>query len=440
MPTITQRLQNAWNAFRNPRDPTTVDHGRSYTYRPDRYKIRSGNERSIVTNVFNRIAVDCAAVTMEHVKLDENGRYKDVMKSRLNNCLTLSANLDQTGRAFIQDAVHSMFDEGVVALVPVVTTSNPFVTGSYDVETLRTGKILEWYPHHIRVRVYNEDTGQQQDLLFPKEAAAIVENPFYSVMNEPNSTLQRLIRKLNLLDYVDEQSSSGKLDLIIQLPYVIKSTARKQQAEMRRKDIEMQLAGSKYGIAYTDGTEKITQLNRSIENNIWTEVKDLTTMLYAQLGITDTILNGTADEQTMINYYNNTIEPVLSAFALEMQRKFLTPTARTQGQAIRFYRDAFKLIPIKDLAELADKFTRNEIASSNEIRSVIGWKPSDDPKADMLVNANLNQSPDEMGQHGEMPAEGGGDMAMAQSSSAVPNKPDPNGIAVVDKLRQYIIE
>lgn len=400
MPTITQRLQHAWNAFRNPRDPTPQDYGRSYSYRPDRYRLRSGNERSIVTNVFNRIAVDCAAVTMEHVKLDQNGRYKDVMRSRLNNCLTLSANLDQTGRAFIQDAVHSMFDEGVVAVVPVVTTTNPMISGSYDVETLRTGKIVEWFPHHVRVRVYNEDTGLQQDLVLPKEMVAIVENPFYSVMNEPNSTLQRLIRKLNLLDYVDEQSSSGKLDLIIQLPYVIKSEARKQQAEARRKNIEMQLAGSKYGIAYTDGTEKITQLNRSIENNIWAEVKDLTTMLYSQLGITDTILNGTADEQTMINYYNNTIEPVLSAFALEFQRKFLTPTARTQGQAIRFYRDAFKLIPIRDLAELADKFTRNEIASSNEIRSVIGWKPSDDPKADMLVNANLNQSPDEMSQHG----------------------------------------
>ena len=406
MPTLTQRLQNAWNAFRNPRDPTIRDYGRSYTYRPDRYKIRSGNERSIVTNVFNRIAVDCASVTMEHVKLDENGRYKDVMKSGLNECLTLSANLDQTGRAFIQDAVHSMFDEGVVAIIPTDTIGNPLTSQSYRIETLRTGKILEWFPHHIRVRVYNQDTGQEQDLIWPKESAAIVENPFYSVMNEPNSTLQRLIRKLNLLDYVDEQSSSGKLDLIIQLPYVIKSTARRQQAEARRKDIEMQLAGSKYGIAYTDGTEKITQLNRSIENNIWTEVKDLTTMLYSQLGITETILNGTADEQTMINYYNNTIEPVLSAFALEMQRKFLTPTARTQGQAIRFYRDAFKLIPIKDLAELADKFTRNEIASSNEIRSVIGWKPSDDPKADMLVNANLNQSPDEMGQHGMVPGEG----------------------------------
>ena len=430
MPTITQRFQNAWNALRNPRDPTALDYGRSYTYRPDRYRVRSGNERSIVTNVFNRIAVDCAAVTMEHVKLDQNGRYKDVMKSGLNECLTLSANLDQTGRAFIQDAVHSMFDEGVVAIIPVDTFGNPWVTQSYRIETLRTGKILEWYPHYIRVRVYNEDTGQQQDIMWPKEAAAIVENPFYSVMNEPNSTLQRLIRKLNLLDYVDEQSSSGKLDLIIQLPYVIKSTARRQQAEMRRKDIEMQLAGSKYGIAYTDGTEKITQLNRSIENNIWTEVKDLTTMLYAQLGITETILNGTADEQTMINYYNNTIEPVLSAFALEMQRKFLTPTARTQGQAIRFYRDAFKLIPIKDLAELADKFTRNEIASSNEIRSVIGWKPSDDPKADMLVNANLNQSPDEMGQHGAMPQE-----AMGQGGGAVTSTGtalDPLGAAVIN--------
>lgn len=431
MPTITQRLQNAWNAFRNPRDPTANDYGRSYSYRPDRYRIRSGNERSIVTNVFNRIAVDCAAVTMEHVKLDENGRYKDVMKTRLNNCLTLSANLDQTGRAFIQDAVHSMFDEGVVALAPVVTTTNPNVSGSYDIETLRVAKILEWFPHHVKIRAYNEDTGRQEELIMAKEVVAIVENPFYSVMNEPNSTLQRLIRKLNLLDYVDEQSSSGKLDLIIQLPYVIKSTARKQQAEERRKDIEMQLAGSKYGIAYTDGTEKITQLNRSIENNIWTEVKDLTAMLYAQLGITEAILNGTADEQTMINYYNNTIEPVLSAFALEMQRKFLTPTARTQGQAIRFYRDAFKLIPIKDLAELADKFTRNEIASSNEIRSVIGWKPSDDPKADMLVNANLNQSPDEMGQHGALPGSG------PTTSSGTPL--DPVGAAVIEANKDVTV-
>lgn len=431
MPTITQRLQNAWNAFRNPRDPTANDYGRSYSYRPDRYRIRSGNERSIVTNVFNRIAVDCAAVTMEHVKLDENGRYKDVMKTRLNNCLTLSANLDQTGRAFIQDAVHSMFDEGVVALAPVVTTTNPNVSGSYDIETLRVAKILEWFPHHVKIRAYNEDTGRQEELIMAKEVVAIVENPFYSVMNEPNSTLQRLIRKLNLLDYVDEQSSSGKLDLIIQLPYVIKSTARKQQAEQRRKDIEMQLAGSKYGIAYTDGTEKITQLNRSIENNIWTEVKDLTAMLYAQLGITEAILNGTADEQTMINYYNNTIEPVLSAFALEMQRKFLTPTARTQGQAIRFYRDAFKLIPIKDLAELADKFTRNEIASSNEIRSVIGWKPSDDPKADMLVNANLNQSPDEMGQHGALPGSG------PTTSSGTPL--DPVGAAVIEANKDVTV-
>jgi len=406
MPTLIQRFQHAWNAFRNPRDPTIRDYGPGYSYRPDRYRVRSGNERSIVTTVFNRIAVDAAAVNIEHVRLDENGRYKDVMKSGLNNCLTLSANLDQTGRSFMQDAIHSMFDEGVVALVPVVTVNNPMITASYDIVTLRTGKILEWFPHHVRVRVYNEDTGQQRDLILPKQMVAIVENPFYSVMNEPNSTLQRLIRKLNLLDYVDEQSSSGKLDLIIQLPYVIKSTARRQQAEMRRKDIEMQLAGSKYGIAYTDGTEKITQLNRSIENNIWTEVKELQAMLFSQLGITDAILNGTADETTMINYYNNVIEPVLSAFSLEMQRKFLTATARTQGQAIKFYRDAFKLIPVKDLAELADKFTRNEIASSNEIRSVIGWKPSDDPKADQLVNANLNQSPDEMALHNGSPQTG----------------------------------
>ena len=420
MPTIVERFQHAWNAFRNPRDPTYRDYGQAYSYRPDRYRVRSGNERSVVTTVFNRIAVDAAAVNIEHVRLDKNGRYKDVMKTGLNSCLTLSANLDQTGRSFIQDAIHSMFDEGVVALVPVVTSVDPNVTSSYDILTLRTGKILEWFPHHIRVRVYDEDTGQQRDLILPKQMCAIVENPFYSVMNEPNSTLQRLIRKLNLLDYVDEQSSSGKLDLIIQLPYVIKSKARQQQAEMRRKDIEMQLAGSKYGIAYTDGTEKITQLNRSIENNIWTEVKELQAMLFAQLGITDTILNGTADEQTMINYYNNIIEPVLSAISLEMQRKFLTQTGRSQGQAICFYRDAFKLIPVKDLAELADKFTRNEIASSNEIRSVIGWKPSDDPKADQLVNANLNQSPDEMAQHGASPQTGSNGKALVDSMKNQP--------------------
>lgn len=393
MPTISQRLQNAWNAFRNPRDPTfTSGYGAGSYFRPDRPRFSRGHERSIVTTIFNRIAVDCAAIDLEHVRLDDDGRYTDTIKSGLNDCLTLSANIDQTGRSFIIDAVQSMFDEGVVALVPVDTSSDPFLSSSFDIITMRTGKVVEWYPQYVRVRVYNDRTGRQEELTLSKYSVAIVENPFFAVMNEPNSTLQRLIRKLNLLDYIDEQSSSGKLDLIIQLPYVIKSQSRREQAEQRRKDIEMQLAGSKYGIAYTDGTERITQLNRSVENNIWTEIKDLTAMLYNQLGITEAILNGTADEQTMINYYNNTIVPIMSALAEEMQRKFLTKTARTQGQAIRYFRDAFKLTPVSTLAELSDKLTRNEIASSNEIRAIIGWKPSDDPKADELINSNLNQS------------------------------------------------
>ena len=391
MPSLTQRLQNAWNAFRNPRDPTFTNYGLGTYYRPDRHRFSHSNERSIVTTIFNRIAVDCAAIDLEHVRLDADGRYTDTIKSGLNDCLTFSANIDQTGKAFIEDIVQSMFDEGVVAVVPVDTTSNPYMTSSYDILSMRTGKVIEWYPQHVRVRLYNDRTGRQEELIMDKSAIAIIENPFFSVMNEPNSTLQRLIRKLNLLDYIDEQSSSGKLDLIIQLPYVIKSETRRQQAEARRKDIEMQLAGSKYGIAYTDGTERITQLNRSVENNIWGEIKDLTAMLYNQLGITEAILNGTADEQTMINYYNNTIVPIMSSIADEMQRKFITRTARTQGQAIRYFRDAFKLTPVSTLAELADKLTRNEIASSNEIRAIIGWKPSDDPKADELVNSNLNQ-------------------------------------------------
>ena len=396
MPSLTQRLQNAWNAFRNLRDPTFTNYGLGTYYRPDRHRFSHSNERSIVTTIFNRIAVDCAAIDLEHVRLDEDGRYTDTIKSGLNDCLTFSANIDQTGKAFIEDIVQSMFDEGVVAVVPVDTTSNPYVTSSYDILSMRTGKVIEWYPRHVRVRLYNDRTGRQEELIMDKSAIAIIENPFFSVMNEPNSTLQRLIRKLNLLDYIDEQSSSGKLDLIIQLPYVIKTETRRQQAEARRKDIEMQLAGSKYGIAYTDGTERITQLNRSVENNIWGEIKDLTAMLYNQLGITEAILNGTADEQTMINYYNNTIVPIMSSIADEMQRKFITRTARTQGQAIRYFRDAFKLTPVSTLAELADKFTRNEIASSNEIRAIIGWKPSDDPKADQLVNSNLNQQKSEV--------------------------------------------
>lgn len=396
MPSLTQRLQNAWNAFRNPRDPTFTNYGLGTYYRPDRHRFSHSNERSIVTTIFNRIAVDCAAIDLEHVRLDADGRYTDTIKSGLNDCLTYSANIDQTGKAFIEDIVQSMFDEGVVAVVPVDTTSNPYFTSSYDILSMRTGKVIEWYPQHVRVRLYNDRTGRQEELIMDKSAIAIIENPFFSVMNEPNSTLQRLIRKLNLLDYIDEQSSSGKLDLIIQLPYVIKSETRRQQAEARRKDIEMQLAGSKYGIAYTDGTERITQLNRSVENNIWGEIKDLTAMLYNQLGITEAILNGTADEQTMINYYNNTIVPIMSSIADEMQRKFITRTARTQGQAIRYFRNAFKLTPVSTLAELADKLTRNEIASSNEIRAIIGWKPSDDPKADELVNSNLNQQKSEV--------------------------------------------
>ena len=420
MPTIIQRIQHAWNAFRSPRDPTYRDYGRSYATRPDRFHYTRGNERSIVTTVFNRIAVDTAAVTIEHVELDKNGRYKNTLSTGLNTCLTLSANEDQTGRSFIQDVVHSMFDEGCVAIVPVVTSSDPR-RSSYDILNMRTGKITQWYPHHVNVRIYNEDTGLQQDVLLPKSVVGIVENPFYSIMNEPNSTLQRLIRKLNLLDYVDEQSSSGKIDLIIQLPYVIKSEARQKQAEERRKRIEDQLAG---------GTEKVTQLNRSVENNIWTEVKDLQAMLYNQLGITEAVLNGSADEQTMINYYNNTIEPILSAISLEMQRKFLTQNARTRGQAIRFYRDAFRLVPVATVAELADKFTRNEIASSNEIRSILGWRPSDDPRADMLINSNLNHSGEEMGLGGY---EG---MPLGNGEDEGEQRRYTNGKFIVDSLRE----
>lgn len=397
MPTITERLKHSWNAFLG-RDPTPkyVDIGPAYSYRPDRPKRTLMRDKSVVTAIYNRIAVDCAAIDIEHVRIDKahNNRFTEVIQSNLNECLTLDANLDQTGKALKRDIVMSMFDEGCIAVVPVETTINPNVSGSYDISSMRTGKILEWYPEHVKVRVYNEKSGHQEEIILPKKMVAIIENPFYSVMNEPNSTLQRLIHKLNLLDYVDEQSSSGKLNLIVQLPYVIKSTQRREQAEQRRKDIEAQLSSSKFGIAYTDGTERIMQLNRPIENNIWTEVKDLTAMLYNQLGITEEILNGTANEQTMINYYNNTIDPILSAIADEMQRKFLTKTARTQGQAIRYFRDPFRLVPVDKLSELTDKFTRNEVASPNEFRAIIGWKPSENPQADELRNRNINQSKD----------------------------------------------
>lgn len=390
---LANRLQHAWNAFLN-RDPTRFgyDIGTGYSYRPDRFRLTRSNERSIVTSVYNRIALDVAAITIQHVQLDENDRFLSVVNSGLNNCLTLEANVDQTGRAFIQDTVLSMLDEGCISMVPTDTDLSPEKTGGYDILTMRTGKILDWYPQHVKVRVYNEKTGFKEDIMLPKSMVAIIENPLYAVINEPNSTMQRLIRKLNLLDVVDEQSSSGKLDLIIQLPYVIKTDARRQQAEKRRKDIEQQLSGSKYGIAYTDGTERITQLNRSVENNLMKQIEYLTSMLYSQLGITQSILDGTADDKTMLNYYNRTIEPIISAIVDEMKRKFLTKTVRSQRKSILFFRDPFKLVPLNDIAEIADKFTRNEIITSNEMRQIIGMKPSDDPKADQLNNSNISQS------------------------------------------------
>ena len=385
------RLKHAWNAFLN-RDPTSSRQyfGSSTYYRPDRPRFSRGNERSIVTSVYNRIALDVAAINIQHTRLDEDGRFKETVNSALNNCLTLEANIDQTGRAFIQDVVMSMLDEGCVAIVPVDTDINPKISSSYDIYTMRTAKIIEWMPKHVRVKLYNDRKGEKEDIILPKSMVAIVENPLYAVINEPNSTMQRLIRKLVLLDGVDEQSSSGKLDLIIQLPYVIKSEARRKQADERRKDIEMQLSGSKYGIAYADGTERITQLNRPLENNLLKQIEYLTGMLYSQLGITQSILDGTADEKTMLNYYNRTIEPIVSAIVDAMKRRFLTKTARTQGQTISYFRDPFRLVPVIELAEIADKFTRNEIMTSNEIRQVIGMKPSDDPKADELINSNLN--------------------------------------------------
>ena len=386
------RLKHAFNAFMN-RDPTYNhrDTGYGYSYRPDRPVFTRGNERSIVTSVYNRIALDTAAINIQHCRLDEDGRFSSIIDSNLNKCLNLEANIDQTGRSFIQDIVMSMLDEGCVAIIPVDTTLNPETTGSFDILSMRTGKILEWYPEHIRVKVYNDRTGKKEEIKVSKKFVGIIENPLYAVMNEPNSTMQRLIRKLNLLDSIDEQSGAGKLDLIIQLPYIIKSDARRQQAEKRRQDIEKQLAGSKYGIAYTDGTERVTQLNRPVENNLMKQIEYLTSMLYSQLGITQSIMDGTADEKTMLNYYSRTIEPIISAIADEMKRKFLTKTARSQYQSIKFFRDPFKLVPVNDIAEIADKFTRNEIMTSNEIRQVIGMKPSDDPKADQLINSNISQ-------------------------------------------------
>jgi hypothetical protein len=391
------RVKNAWNAFFNNKDPT-YDRGPSYYYRPDRARFTGGNERSIVSSIYNQIAIDVAAVSIKHVRVDQNGRYQETMDSKFNQALTLDANVDQTGRQMIQDLVESMCDEGVVAVVPYETTKDPRFTDSYDIYGLRVGQIIEWMPFDVKVRLYNEQTGRKEDKIFPKSMVAIVNNPLYAVMNEPNSTLKRLIRKMNLLDAIDEQSGSGKLDMIIQLPYVIKTDARREQAEKRRKEIEMQLAGSKYGIAYTDGTERITQLNRSVDNNLMSQIEYLTNLLYSQLGMTKSIFDGTADEATMLNYHNRTIEPILSAITDEFTRKFLSTTARTQGQVVKFFKDPFKLVPVSQVAEIADKFTRNEIMTSNEIRSVIGMMPSDDPGADELRNKNLNQTNNEVGE------------------------------------------
>lgn len=393
---FTDRLAHAWNAFKG-RDPTPPGFWVSSSgYRPDRMRFSRGNERSIITAVYNRIAIDVSAITIQHIQTDGEGRFSEVRSSGLNECLTLSANVDQTGRAFLQDLVQSMFDEGCVAAVPIDTDDSPegenTIAGSFDVDSIRVGKIIDWMPKHVRLYVYNELTGRKEEIVMPKKAVAIIENPFYSIMNESNSTVQRLIRKLNLLDAIDEQSGSGKLDMIIQLPYVVRSDARKKDAQRRRKELEDQLANGKYGIAYIDGTEKVTQLNRSVGNNLMSQIEYLVNLMYSQLGITQSIMDGTADEATMLNYYNRTIEPIVSGIADEMKRKFLTKTARTQGQSIFFYRDPFKLVPVSQVAEIADKFTRNEVMSPNEVRQVIGLKPSKDPTSDELRNRNLSES------------------------------------------------
>lgn len=395
--TVGSRLKHAWNAFRN-REPTVVyrDYGGGSSYRPDRIRLSRGNERSIITSVYNRISLDAASIKIQHVRLDENERFTSVVNSGLNRCLSIEANMDQAARAFVQDIVMSLLDEGCVAIVPIDTDDDPEDTASYKIETMRTGKIVEWYPAHVKVRVYNDRTGRKEDVTFPKSTVGIVENPLYAVMNEPNSTAQRLIRKLNILDTIDEQSGSGKLDLIIQLPYIVKGDLKRQQAEQRTKDIENQLSSSKFGVAYADGTEKIIQLNRPVENKLMAQIEYLTSMLYSQLGITQSILDGTADDTTMLNYYNRTVEPIVSAIVDEMKRKFLSKTAISQHQSIVMFRDPFKLVPVSQISEIADKFTRNEIMTSNEIRQIIGMKPSKDPKADELRNKNLNQTESEI--------------------------------------------
>ena len=391
-------IKHAWGLFTNTnnKNPTVKPEGSSYTISPTRPRFTRGNERTIVTSVYNRIAIDASTIDIKHVRLDDEGRYKETMQSKLNNCLTVEANIDQSSRAFMLDVVISLLDEGCVAVVPVKTTINPNNTESYDIDELRTGRIVEWFPKHVMIRLYNDETGMYQDVTLPKSQVAIIENPLYTIMNEPNSTMQRLIHKLSLLDIIDEESSSGKMDLIIQLPYIIKNETKKSQAEERRKQIEDQLRGSRYGVAYIDGTEKVTQLNRSVENNILKQVEYLTNLLYSQLGLTQTIMDGTADENAMNNYYNRTVEPVVSAIIDEFHRKFLTKTARTQGQAIMFFRDPFKLMSVTNIADTADKFTRNELLTSNEFRQIIGRKPSTDPKADMLLNKNISHAPEEI--------------------------------------------
>ena len=434
-PTLMSRIKNSWNAFRN-RDPTMFykEPGMSYTYRPDRVRFSRGNERSIVTSVYNRIAMDVASIDIKHCRLDENGRYVKDINSGLNNCLTLEANIDQTGRAFIQDVVMSMFDEGAVAIVPVETDSDPTISSSFDILSMRTGKIVEWFPRSVKVEVYNDRTGRKEHVIMPKKSVAIIENPLYSVINEPNSTMKRLVRKLNLLDAIDEQSGSGKLDLIIQLPYVVKGETRQKQADDRRDSIVNQLKGP-YGIAYIDGTEKVTQLNRPVENNLMKQVEYLTNMLYSQIGMTPSVLDGTADEKTMLNYNNRTIEPIVAAITGAMKRNFLSKTARTQGQTIMSFRDPFKLVPINNIAEIADKFTRNEILTSNEIRQIIGFKPAEDPKADQLVNSNIAQ-PDAEGEMMPMEDPNMKDLMDGEPSVAESQDVDLSAMSVSDLMGQ----
>lgn len=395
-PTLMDRLKNSWNAFRN-RDPTIFynEPGMSYTYRPDRVRFSRGNERSIVTSVYNKIAMDVASVDIRHCRIDKNGRYTEDIDSDFNRCLTLEANIDQSHRAFRQDIVMSMFDEGAVAIVPIEAKGDPTLSTSFDIRSMRVGKIVEWFPRSVKVEVYNDRTGKKENIIMPKKSVAIVENPLYSVINEPNSTMKRLIRKLNILDAIDEQSGSGKLDLIIQLPYAVKGELKEQQANKRRDSIIDQLKGP-YGIAYIDGTEKVTQLNRPVENNLMKQIEYLTNLLYSQIGITPSVMDGTADEKTMLNYNNRTVEPIVSAIVDAMKRSFISRTAMTQGQTIMAFRDPFKLVPINNIAEIADKFTRNEILTSNEVRQIIGFKPSSDPKADKLINSNIAQPKEEV--------------------------------------------